>query len=353
MANNERCITAASVQMDARPAPVDLRLYRADQIIQDAVQLGAELVVLPELFNTGYAYTPENFRLAEPADGPTVAWLKRIARRMGVHLAGSLLLAEGGEVYNAMFITAPDGRTWRYDKSYPWGWERAYFRANRAKDAARAVVAKTDLGDLGMLICWDAAHAELWQAYAGQVDMLVVCSSPPQITRATFCLPPDIELSGKQLGRLWAAREEDSSRVFGGMLDEQAAWLGVPVANSTACGTFESPVPNGKATLLGFVSSAPGLVRYLPRAAELTVHAEMVDACRIVSGEGKSLAQRTQASGEGFALAEVHLPATRPQPRGPQPAARISRMTYFVSDTYLPGSVQAIYEEGIAKRTPK
>lgn len=345
----DRSITVATVQMDVRPAPVDLRLYRADPIIQDAVQLGAELVVLPEVFNTGYAYTPDNYALAEPEDGPTVTWLKRTARRMGTHLAGSLLLREGGEIYNAMLIVSPDGRTWRYDKSYPWGWERAYARGNRGKGAARAVVAKTYLGDLGMLICWDAAHTELWQAYAGQVDMMVVCSSPPLVTDATFCLPPDVELRGKQLGALWAARKEEGNCVFGSMLDQQAAWLGVPAANSVACGAFESPVPNGRATLLGYTTSAPGLARYLPRAEHLAIRGEMVDACRIVSGKGKTLAHRDQAKGEGFALAEVNLPADRPQPRGPQPGSPISWITYFVSDTYIPRSVVGAYREGIRK----
>lgn len=346
--STERRITVATVQMDVRPAPVDLRLYRADQLIQDAVQLGAELVVLPEVFNTGYAYTQNNFHLAEPADGPTLTWLKRTARRAGAHLAGSLLLAEDGAINNAMFIISPDGRAWRYDKSYPWGWERAYFQPNRRKGAERAVIAKTDLGDLGMLICWDAAHPELWQAYAGQVDMLVICSSPPDVARGTFCFPPNAELTGSQLGALWA-RKDEGQCVFGSMLDAQTTWLGVPAANSVACGTFESPIPNGQATLMGFMTSAPGLVRYLPRAEQMTIRSEMMDACRIVSGEGKTLAHRPQAQGEGFTLAEVTLPAARPQPKGPQPAAPISKITYFVSDSYLPRSMVKIYEAGLKK----
>ncbi len=358
-AANERRVHVATLQMDVQPAHTDLRLYRADQLIQDAVQLGAELVVLPELFNTGYVYSNDNFQRAEraaglaggvaggAAEGSTLTWMKRTARRMGIHLAGSLLLLDDGEIYNAMFIIAPDGRTWRYDKSYPWGWERGYFRENKQKGAQRAVIADTALGRLGMLVCWDAGHPEMWRYYAGYVNMMVICSSPPRVTDPTFCLPPDIVLAGDRLGALWASRKDEASQVFGAMLDEQARWLGVPVANSVGCGTFESRVPNGTATLLGLVSGAPGLVRYLPRAGELTVRSEMVDACRIVSGEGKTLAHRSQARGEGFAIAEVTLPERRPLPQGPQPDGRLSHLSYFVSDTYLPRSMHAIYEHGL------
>ncbi len=348
-AASERRINIATVQMDVGPAHTDLRLYRADQIIQDAVQLGAELVLLPELFNTGYTYSDDNFQRAERASGSTLTWMKRTARRMGIHLAGSLLLLEDGEIYNAMFIAAPDGRTWRYDKSYPWGWERGYFHENKLKGAQRAVIADTELGSLGMLVCWDAGHPEMWQYYAGRVDMIVICSCPPRVTAPTFCLPPDIALAGDRLGAQWASRKEEAGRVFGAMLDEQARWLGVPVANSAGCGAFESPVPNGTATLLGLISGAPGLVRYLPRAGDLAVRTEMVDACRIVSGEGKTLAHRPQSRGEGFTIAEVPLPERRPQPLGPQPDGRPSHLSYFVSDTYLPRSMHSIYEHGVKK----
>lgn len=110
---------------------------------------------------------------------------------------------------------------------------------------------------------------------------------------------------------------------------------------------FESRVPNGRATLLGLASSAPGLLRYLPRAGEMTIRAEIIDACRIVSAEGSTLAHRPQSRGEGFTLSDVTLPGTRPQPQGPQPAAQASRLAYFVSDIFLPRSMISIYEQGI------
>ena len=67
-----RTIAIAAVQMDASPAPTPDRLDRAGRQVSAAAGDGAQLLVLPELFNTGYTYADANHRLAEPIDGQTV-----------------------------------------------------------------------------------------------------------------------------------------------------------------------------------------------------------------------------------------------------------------------------------------
>jgi hypothetical protein len=305
MADLPRTILVATVQMDVTPTPVDERLCRAEEIAGNATRLGAELVVLPELFNTGYAYTNDNFHHAEMVDGPTIHWLKRTARLMNIHLAGTLLLVDGGEIFNSMFIVAPDGQSWRYDKSFPWGWERGYFRGSPARGGARATVAQTSLGDLGILICWDIAHPALWAAYAGQVDL-----------------------------------------VFGEMLCQQTAWLGIPAANSSGCGTFDSPLPDGQGSLLAMLPFAPWLERYLPQADRLRITAGLVDCCQIVSAQGQQLAHRPQHLEEGFCIMEVALNEKR-QPGTRQPAAPVSRLAYLFSDTFLSRLMLPTYRRGI------
>jgi len=86
-----RQLKIAAIQMDANPAPTGERLERAERLVIAAAQSGAQLVVLPELFNTGYAYAESNYRRAELPDGPTVTWLREMAARLNVHLAGSLM----------------------------------------------------------------------------------------------------------------------------------------------------------------------------------------------------------------------------------------------------------------------
>lgn len=346
----KRSIQAAAVQMDVQPMPTGERLHRADRLAREAAQRGANLVALPELFNTGYVYSDENFSRAETIDGPTVAWMKETARDCQVHLGGSLLLRERDEIYNALLLVSPEGRIWRYDKSYPWGYERAYYRPNRARGAARACVAETDLGRVGMLICWDAAHAHLWRQYAGRVNIMVVCSCPPLVTQPTLRLPDGSALTAGQLGPVMRRIKSVGQRVFIEMVAEQAVWLGVPVVHATACGTFKSTVPGGAASLLAFAASQPGLLRYLPQAGQVDMSAAMVEACQILAADGSPLARRSQASGEGLITAEACLSESR-APGLAQPPARVPGLAYFLSDIYLPLVMQPVYQRGLRQIT--
>jgi len=337
-----RAIKIAAVQMDANPAPTGERLVRAEKLVTQAAQAGAQLVVLPELFNTGYAYAAANHALAEPLDGSTAAWMRETAARLNIHLAGSLMLLDQDEVYNALLLFSPAGRRWRYDKNYPWGWERGYF-----KDASRITVAQTDLGDLGMLICWDAAHPHLWKRYAGRVDMMLICSCPPDVSNPTFCFPNGDQVTFDDMGPVTALLKGDAQRVFGDMIDQQIAWLGVPAVNIVGSGRIQTAIPNGRASLLCFLPAAPWLVKYLPQANQMQMACDLIAECKIVDANGRALTKLSGEQGETFTIANVTLADEKPSPRAPQPKALASWLTYLLSDTLLPQIVIPVYRRGL------
>ncbi|MEA2008426.1 MAG: carbon-nitrogen hydrolase family protein [Chloroflexota bacterium] len=341
---NVHRLRVAAVQMNANPAPTAERLHRAEQLVSESVQAGARLIVLPELFNAGYEYSEENHSRAEAFDGPTVAWMRDTAARFNIHLAGSLMLLEGRDVYNALLLFSPDGRFWRYDKVYPWGWERGYFRETRQKP--KITIAETDLGDIGLLICWDSAHLGLWEQYAGKVDLILICSSPPDVGNPTFEFPNGDYVTYNDMGPLASLLKGGGKQVFGTIINQQAAWMGVPVVNTVGQGRISTKIPNGTITLLGYAFTAPWLFKYLPQASQMRMSCDMVHECKIVDANGEALAALDKEDGETFTLAEVRLPASKVMPHEPQPASPLSKVIYIFSDAILPALTKPVYRRG-------
>src|SRR5688500_12716724 len=75
-----------------------------------------EVVVLPKIFSTCVSMEPE--RLAEPMDGPSVAWMKDMSARYRCILTGSLIIEEAGKYYNRLIWMQPNGQYGIYDKRH-------------------------------------------------------------------------------------------------------------------------------------------------------------------------------------------------------------------------------------------
>lgn len=339
-----RNLKIAVVQMDVTPAPTSERLVRAERLATQAAEAGAQLIALPEVFNTGYVYDESNHQRVERLDGPTVSRMKATAARLNVHLAGSLMLLDEDEVYNALILVAPDGRLWRYDKTYPWGWERGYFRGGGG-----IRVANTDLGHIGLLICWDVGHRDLWQRYAGQVDLMLICSSPPNLPDPIYRFPDGGQLTSEQMGPVFRAIADHGPRIFVDMVAEQTAWLGVPAVQAAGSGRFDSPIPQGRGTLLSMLPFAPRLAKHLPLADGMRASCDMLPATRILNADGSTAVEPGPDAGESFVVAAVTLAPSRPQPTGPQPPARTSWFGYLVSDWVLPWLTLPVYRRGLRR----
>ncbi len=339
-----KTIKVAAIQMDVNQAPKAERLDRALRWVDEGVRSGAQLVVLPELFNTGYAYTDANYQLSEPVDGMTGTWMKKTAARLGIHLAGSLLLRERDGIYNSLLLFSPSGQMWRYDKNYPWAWERGYFRDGRG-----ITVAHTELGDIGMMICWDAGHLALWKQYAGKVDMMLMASCPPNGADPVYRFPDGSTYTIDDFGAWMASMKHEGRHVFGSLIGEQTAWLGVPALNSGACGQFRSTVPNSAPLVWGFSLFVPRLVKHFTHASHLNMACDVIPSCKIFDAQGTVIAERTQDEGEGLVMAEVVIADSKPVPRAHQPSAQLPYSVYFNADVLVPFLMKSVYRKGLKK----
>jgi omega-amidase len=91
-------------------------LQKMDNILRGPLRGTTDLIVLPEMFTTGFSMLPET--LAEPINGPTMAFLTAKSRELDAAITGSFICEENGKFYNRLVWMQPDGQFWTYDKRH-------------------------------------------------------------------------------------------------------------------------------------------------------------------------------------------------------------------------------------------
>ncbi len=306
-------VQVAAIQMDCVVGDVEANLAHAQTLVEEAAAQGAQLIVLPELFNTGYEYTDRNYTLPEPLDGRTGTWLVATARRLGVHLVGSFPARIGGRAFIIAMLVAPDGRQWVYRKVHVSVWENLYFDSGD-----EPLIAETDLGRIGLFVCWDEVFADLARAYQGRVDLLCVPSSPP-----TFVGQVE-DAQGRALTGIKTPRflgqEVDTVDWFRRSQEAHARCAGVPLIYASRCGTFYSPLPYG---LPFWVTLGLGNAWRIVRAggSRTRFRGPIMGRSAILNAQGERIAN-TGESGEAVLLATVQPGAPDPATLPPVPKGR-------------------------------
>ncbi|MEC8682254.1 MAG: amidohydrolase [Bacteroidota bacterium] len=91
---------------------------------------GVDLIVLPEMFATGFSMNPEG--IADTGD--IVAWMKATSKAKQAALAGSLMIQEHDNYYNRFYFITPDGNSTTYDKRHTFtlaGEHKVYKRGEK------------------------------------------------------------------------------------------------------------------------------------------------------------------------------------------------------------------------------
>lgn len=159
------------------PASTADALQRLDAASAQARAQGADLLVTPEMFLTGYAIGAERVAaLAEPADGPLAQAVATLAQRHSIAIVyGYPERNPNGKPFNAAQAIAPDGtRLMNYRKTHLFGdLDRAQFSAG---DTASQVFEWRGW-QLGLLICYDVEFPETVRGLALQGADAVLVST--------------------------------------------------------------------------------------------------------------------------------------------------------------------------------
>jgi len=173
----------------AQLAPVLARKDKNLEKIEAAVaSQESDLVLLGEMFLTGYMARDEIPRLAETRDGPSVKRVAKIAAEHGSHIVFGMPErdARGKHLYNASFLVTPRGDVHAYRKIHPANFgpfeEELYF--GRGSDLT---LVPTPIGKIGLMICYDAFFPELAKSYAlAGAEVLAIISAAPSTSKPFF-----------------------------------------------------------------------------------------------------------------------------------------------------------------------
>ena len=165
---SSKTVTVAALQSDFT-TDTARNVARATELVREAANKGAQIILIPELFENIYFCTFEDdkyFALAQPTENhSTLQHFSQLAKELGVVLPVSFFERDGQEYYNSLAMIDADGKVLGvYRKSHipdgPGYEEKYYFRPGNTGFKAWT----TRFGRIGVGICWDQWFPECARA---------------------------------------------------------------------------------------------------------------------------------------------------------------------------------------------
>ena len=170
-------LTISLIQSDIHWEDTAANLAMFSQKIVD-LKKHSHIILLPEMFNTGFSL--KSTHLAETMEGETVSWMKTMAAKQKVIVAGSLMVKEDEKIYNRLVWALPNGVTYHYDKRHTF----SYVDEDKVITAGdKRLIVSVNGWKLNLQICYDVRFP-VWarQSYGPEpeYDVLVYIASWPE-----------------------------------------------------------------------------------------------------------------------------------------------------------------------------
>lgn len=143
-------------------------------------QKPTDALLLPEMFTTGFSMNSRQF--AEDMDGPSVNWMKQLAKDTGAAIGGSLIIKEDQLIYNRFIWAEPEGTFKYYDKRHLFLFERESNAYTPGKQ--RIIVTYNGLRIL-LSTCYDLRFP-VWLRNRNDYDAIFLLANWPSARREVW-----------------------------------------------------------------------------------------------------------------------------------------------------------------------
>lgn len=152
----------------------DKNLQNISLKLSSGVREKTDLIVLPEMFNTGFTMRAEE--MAEEMDGKTMQWLSKTAASYECVITGTLIIKENGNFYNRMIWMKPDGEFQYYDKHHLFSMadENKHFEAGNEQ-----LIVELKGWKIRLAICYDLRFPVWLRNKNAEYDILLLVASWP------------------------------------------------------------------------------------------------------------------------------------------------------------------------------
>ena len=170
----------AAIQHDIAWENPEENFAQLSPLIEKAADQGALLIVLSELFSTGFSMNTEH--ISEPPDGPSTNFLVKHAKELGVWVCGSApILSSGNDLpHNCLVLANPDGDVLKYDKKHLFTFAE---EDQHYVGGSLPLTINIEGTRCTFFVCFDLRFARDFWDLAPTTDLFVVIANWPETRR--------------------------------------------------------------------------------------------------------------------------------------------------------------------------
>ena len=171
------------VQLEAVAGDIDSNIKKAEKLLNESNQDKADLIILPELWTTGWDCPNFNKYSEEIFTSKTYNLLKKIALKYNSNIIGgsAILHTSGEKDRNTSIILDRKGNFLaKYDKFHLFS-HRGQSEGKYLESGTKPLIVKTDIGKIGISICYDIRFPELFRLYTfNDTDFIINIAAWPK-----------------------------------------------------------------------------------------------------------------------------------------------------------------------------